>query len=90
MLSSLERTASLIDGSSPVVLGPAEPFDWSAPKAVGASWNEILPVTRIALWHGQQRADAATQRSTGTFLIAGQHGPQLVVFCAARPEGWPA
>ena len=90
MLSSLERTASLIDGLSPVVLGPAEPFDWSAPKAAGASWNEILPVTRIALWYGQQRADVAAQRATGTFLVAGQHGPQLVVFCGTRPEGWPA
>lgn len=90
MLAALERVQTLLDGLSPVVLGPAEPFDWSAPRQPGTTWNEILPVTRIALWHGESREANSAMRSTGTFMVAGQQGPQMVVFCASRPEGWPA
>lgn len=89
MLEALESVPTLVDGLTPVTMGPAEPVDWKAPREVGTSWQEILPVTRVALWYGEHRPGMAL-RSTGNILVAGQAGPQLVVFCATRPEGWPA
>lgn len=89
MLAALETVPSLIDGMSPIVLAPAEPFDWTAPAEPGDSWREVLPVHRIAIWHGY-RAERVGIQATGTYLAAGHHGPQLVVFCQSRPEGWPA
>jgi hypothetical protein len=90
MLISLERVPSLVDGLTPVTLGPAEPLDWKAPREAGASWQEILPVTRVALWYGDHRQASRPIRATGSILAAGLTGPQLVVLCATRPEGWPA
>jgi hypothetical protein len=89
MLAALEQVPSLIDGLSPVILAPAEPIDWTVPGGPGTTWNEVLPVHRIAVWHGHRR-DRAEIQTTGTFLAAGRKGPQLVVFCQSRPEGWPA
>ena len=90
MLGALERVPSLVDGLTPVTLGPAEPLDWKAPREAGTPWQEILPVTRVALWYGDHRQASRPIRSTGSILVAWQSGPQLVVFCATRPEGWPA
>jgi len=89
MLAALEEVPTLIDGVSPIVLAPAEPFDWTAPQEPGTPWSEVLPVHRIAVWHGH-RPERLTMQSTGTYLAAGSHGPQLVVFCQTRPQGWPA
>lgn len=89
MLAALERIPSLIDGLSPVTLAPAEPFDWTAPRDPGTSWNEVLPVNRIAVWHGP-RSERISTHATGTYLAASHRTPQLVVFCQTRPEGWPA
>ena len=89
MLAALERVPSLIDGLSPVTLAPAEPFDWTAPRDPGTSWNEVLPVNRIAVWHGP-RTERVSIHATGTYLAASARSPQLVVFCQSRPEGWPA
>jgi hypothetical protein len=90
MLRTLQETPSLIDGLSPAVLGPAEPMDIAAAAERGTTWNEVLPVHQIALWPGHHAAEAASARATGSFLVAGHTGPQLVIFCAHRPEGWPA
>jgi hypothetical protein len=91
MLAAIERVPSLVEGLTPVTLGPAEPLDWKAPREAGTSWQEILPVTRLAMWYGdQQRLPGLAMRSTGNILVAGHTGPQVVVFCATRPEGWPA
>ena len=90
MLATLEGVPSLVEGLTPVTLGPAEPLDWKAPREQGTSWQEILPVTRVALWYGEQRLHRVAMRSTGNILVAGHSGPQVVVFCATRPEGWPA
>lgn len=89
LLRALGQVPTLIDGLTPVTLGPAEPMDWTVPGTTDP-WEEVLPVNRIALWPGAPRSLDTALRSFENVLVAGQGGPQLVVLAATRPEGWPA
>lgn len=90
MLVALSQVPALLDGLTPVTLGPAEPLDWTAPAAGSVPLSEVLPVSRLALWHGAPRSPGTSLLGLGNVLSADALGPQLVLLLAARPDGWPA
>lgn len=90
MLAALSEVPALLDGVTPISLGPAEPLDWTAPAAGSVPLSEVLPVSRLALWHGAPRSPGTSLLGLGNVLSADALGPQLVLLLAARPDGWPA
>lgn len=90
MLAALSQVPALLDGVTPVTLGPAEPLDWTAPERGAFPLPEVLPVSRLALWPGSPRVSGTSMIGLGNVLKADAFGPQLVLLLASRPEGWPA
>lgn len=89
MLAALSHVPALLDGMTPITLGPAEPLDWTVPDRDGLALPEVLPVSRLAFWHGAPRAPGTSLLGLGNVLTAEALGPQLVLLLATRPDGWP-
>ena len=94
MLAGLRQVPTLIEGRTPVVIGPADPVDVTIPGHDG-SWQEPLPVPRFLvrmLPVVEEKGEAGYEEQAATDeVVTADHGwTQISLLCASRPAGWPA
>ncbi|MFZ5623266.1 MAG: hypothetical protein ACOY71_02390 [Gemmatimonadota bacterium] len=86
MLRDLQNVPTLLNGQTPVMVGPADEgekpdLDPDEPLVTER------PVQRLRLWRVDRDGRLAAQ--TGALAEAGDVGVQFALLCAGRPSGWP-